>query len=82
MCRARAGLRRKPPRRCLKRRNSPAYTETIPGSTITFEMVAIPGGSFMMGSPDSEAGRKEDEGPVHKVTLEPFLDGKDRGDLG
>jgi formylglycine-generating enzyme required for sulfatase activity len=37
------------------------YTETIPGSTITFEMVAIAGGSFMMGSPDSEGGRKEDE---------------------
>jgi hypothetical protein len=40
------------------------YTETISGSTITFEMVAIPGGSFMVGSPDSEEGRKEDEGPV------------------
>jgi len=53
-----------------------AYTETIPGSTITFEMVPIPGGTFMMGSPDSEAGRKEDEGPVHKVTLSPFWMGK------
>jgi len=52
------------------------YTETIPGSTITFEMVAIAGGSFMMGSPDSEAGRKEDEGPVHKVTVGPFWMGK------
>ena len=53
-----------------------AYTETIPESTITFEMVPIPGGTFMMGSPDSEAGRKEDEGPIHKVTLSPFWMGK------
>jgi formylglycine-generating enzyme required for sulfatase activity len=52
------------------------YTETISGSTITFEMVAIPGGSFMVGSPDSEEGRKEDEGPVHKVTVGPFWMGK------
>lgn len=26
-----------------------------------------------MGSPESEGGRKDDEGPVHKVTLSPFL---------
>src|SRR5262245_5170248 len=52
------------------------YTETIPGSTITFDMLPIPGGTFTMGSPESEAGRKADEGPVHKVTLSPFWMGK------
>ena len=29
----------------------------------------IPAGTFMMGSPDSEAGRYDDEGPQHKVTI-------------
>ncbi len=35
--------------------------------------VGLPGGTFMMGSPESESGRRESEGPVHKVTLSPFL---------
>lgn len=29
----------------------------------------IPPGKFQMGSPDSEAGRNSDEGPVHTVTI-------------
>ncbi|WP_395020726.1 SUMF1/EgtB/PvdO family nonheme iron enzyme [Dongia sp.] len=33
------------------------------------EMVMIPGGSFMMGSPDSEAGRDSSEGPQHNETI-------------
>lgn len=48
------------------------YTETIPNTKITFEMVPIPGGTFTMGSPDSEPGRQADEGPQHKVTVKPF----------
>ncbi|MBV1878479.1 MAG: formylglycine-generating enzyme family protein [Pseudomonadales bacterium] len=32
-------------------------------------MVNIPVGSFMMGSPVGEEGRREDESPQHKVTL-------------
>lgn len=34
------------------------------------EMVIIPAGSFMMGSPEDEPGRSDDEGPQHKVTVE------------
>jgi formylglycine-generating enzyme required for sulfatase activity len=52
------------------------YTETIPGSKVTFDMVYIKGGTFEMGSPDTEEGRDADEGPVKKVTLEPFWMGK------
>jgi formylglycine-generating enzyme required for sulfatase activity len=48
------------------------YSETIPNTKITFEMVPIPGGTFTMGSPANEAGRQADEGPQHKVTLKPF----------
>jgi formylglycine-generating enzyme required for sulfatase activity len=33
------------------------------------EMVVVPAGSFMMGSPESEAGRWTNEGPQHKVTF-------------
>ena len=40
------------------------------------EMVAIPGGSFLMGSPETEAERYEDEGPQHEVTVAPFFLGK------
>ena len=48
------------------------YTESIPGTDLTFEMIAVPGGTFLMGSPASETGRKDDEGPQHEVTVSPF----------
>ena len=39
-------------------------------------MVVVPSGEFMMGSPGSEAGRDDNEGPVHRVTIaEPFAVG-------
>lgn len=47
-------------------------TGTIPGTSVTFELAWIPGGTFVMGSPENEEGRDEDEGPVREVTLEPF----------
>ncbi len=53
-----------------------SYTETIPGTKVSFEMVAVPGGHFAMGSPDSEKGRAQDEGPQHDVELRPFWIGK------
>jgi formylglycine-generating enzyme required for sulfatase activity len=34
--------------------------------------VPIPGGEFLMGSPAREASRNADEGPQHKVKIEPF----------
>lgn len=48
------------------------FTEMIPGSDVSFEMVALPGGTFSMGSPEGESFRKKDEGPVRKVTLSKF----------
>ena len=35
-------------------------------------MVGIPGGKFLMGSPDDERGRFDSEGPRHVVTIKPF----------
>ena len=52
------------------------YTETIPGADVTFDMLPIPAGTFVMGSPDSEAGRKKDEGPQHRVEIGAFWMGK------
>jgi len=55
------------------------YTEKIPGPggrVVTFDMIAVPGGSFLIGSPESEEGRKGDEGPQHRVTVGPFWIGK------
>ena len=44
------------------------YTQTIPDAEMTFDMVPIPGGSFMMGSRDGD----EDENPPHQVEISPF----------
>jgi formylglycine-generating enzyme required for sulfatase activity len=48
------------------------YVQTIPESNVSFKMVPIPGGKFLMGSPESEANRNEDEGPQTEVTISPF----------
>jgi formylglycine-generating enzyme required for sulfatase activity len=50
----------------------PPYVETIPGTSLTFAMVPVPGGRFSMGSPADETGRDDDEGPRHEVTVPPF----------
>jgi formylglycine-generating enzyme required for sulfatase activity len=36
------------------------------------EMVPIPAGDFVMGTPDSEPGHKKDESPPHKVHMDAF----------
>ena len=35
--------------------------------------VSLPGGTFLMGSPEGEEGRGAKEGPLHEVTLSPFM---------
>jgi formylglycine-generating enzyme required for sulfatase activity len=52
------------------------YADTITGTEVSFDMVPIPGGKFQMGSPASESGRKEDEGPQREVQISPFWMGK------
>jgi formylglycine-generating enzyme required for sulfatase activity len=52
------------------------YVETIPGTEVTFEMIPIPGGEFLVGSPDDEADRADDEGPQVRIVVEPFWIGK------
>ncbi|MFM6036111.1 MAG: protein kinase domain-containing protein, partial [Sphaerospermopsis kisseleviana] len=61
----------------INRRNSSAryFTEDL-GNGVTLEMVEIPGGTFLMGSPESEAQRDSDEGPQRQVTVPSFFMGK------
>jgi len=40
------------------------------------EMVAIPGGSFLMGAADAEKDVQDNERPQHRVTIRPFQMGK------
>ena len=53
-----------------------SFAEKVPGTTLSFEMVAIPEGTFEMGSPEKEEMRKPDEGPVRKVHVSKFWMGK------
>ncbi|MEA5618858.1 bifunctional serine/threonine-protein kinase/formylglycine-generating enzyme family protein [Cronbergia sp. UHCC 0137] len=46
------------------------------GNGIILEMVSIPGGTFIMGSPENEPERNSNESPQHQVTIKPFLMGK------
>ena len=59
------------------RRNASAkyFTEDL-GNGVTLDMVEIPGGTFIMGSPKSEAKRGSNEGPQHQVTVPSFYMGK------
>jgi formylglycine-generating enzyme required for sulfatase activity len=52
------------------------YFTEILTQDVTLEMVAIPGGNFMMGSPTEEAGSDDRERPQHRVTVKPFHMGK------
>ncbi len=50
-----------------------AYTETVPlSNNATFDLVPIPGGEFVMGSPDSETGHIANEGPQKTIKIDPF----------
>ena len=51
-----------------------AFTEDL-GAGTGLDMIAIPGGSFTMGSPDTEPERLSNEGPQHHVGLPPFFIG-------
>ncbi len=52
------------------------YTEQVPNTPVSFNMVAIEGGAFKMGSPDDEPLRDGDEGPGRIVTVSPFFMGE------
>ena len=52
------------------------YTQRIGGTDVSFDMVPIPGGKVLAGSPPSEPNRAKDEGPQIEVPIQPFWIGK------
>jgi formylglycine-generating enzyme required for sulfatase activity len=52
------------------------YRDLIPGTKVGFDLLPIPAGKFLLGSPESEDDRKSDEGPQVQVQIEPFWMGK------
>ena len=57
------------------RRQAEYFTHDL-GDGVILEMVSIPGGTFMMGSPQTESMRDSDEDPQRLVTVQPFFMGK------
>ena len=49
------------------------YEELIAEGTFPLEMMRIPAGSFLMGSPDDELDRFSSEGPQHEVAVSQFF---------
>ena len=43
------------------------------GKNIFLEMVSIPAGSFLMGTPETELGWHSSQSPQHLVTIQPFF---------
>ncbi len=60
--------------RGLNRRKGQAQYFTVDlGKVVTLDMVAIPGGEFLMGSSEDEEKRFPNEGPQHWVKVPPFF---------
>ncbi|MBE8996146.1 SUMF1/EgtB/PvdO family nonheme iron enzyme [Microcystis aeruginosa] len=51
------------------------FTENLPKG-ITLEMVSLPAGQFLMGSPDSDPDAYQNEKPPHQVQVNSFAIGK------
>jgi len=48
------------------------YDRTIPGTKVAISLSPIAGGTAKIGSPENEAGRNDDEGPVCQIEVDPF----------
>lgn len=49
------------------------YSQEIAGSDLMIDMIAIPKGTFVMGSPKNEKHHNKDEAPRHKVAIDAFF---------
>lgn len=50
----------------------PTYTQHIPHTDLSFDLVSVAPANFKMGSPDSDVGKTSAEVPQHTVTLSGF----------
>jgi formylglycine-generating enzyme required for sulfatase activity len=72
----RQGLRRRKRLVITKSRGTVrGYAEPLRGG-VELELVMVPAGRFVMGSPGNELERTSDEGPQHEVTVPKFLMGR------
>lgn len=58
-----------------ERKQARYFTEKL-GDAIGLDMILVPGGTFLMGSPDDEPERNENEGPQHEVRISNFFMGR------
>lgn len=58
-----------------RRGSAQQFVEEL-GDGTGLEMVFVPGGKFVMGSPDDEPENEDDEKPQHEVEVSPFYLGK------
>jgi formylglycine-generating enzyme required for sulfatase activity len=63
-------------RKWIKGQAEQALLDVITAEQGGYELIKIPGGVFMMGSPESEQGRYDYERPLHKVTVPDFYIGR------
>lgn len=63
-------------RRWVKDRKIIKKQHSIRTKTGGYELVKIPGGTFIMGSPEAEKERRENESPQHRVTVPGFYLGR------
>ncbi|MEO0968185.1 MAG: formylglycine-generating enzyme family protein [Cyanobacteria bacterium J06639_18] len=59
----------------ITRKTGLCFTEDL-GDGVKLEMVLIKGGTFTMGSPETEEGSRDNERPQHQVTVPTFFMGK------
>ena len=58
-----------------EKRKAQYFTEAL-GKRVALDMVLIPSGTFLMGSPQNELERDESESPQHQVTVPSFFMGR------
>ena len=58
-----------------QRRQAQQWLEPL-GDETQIEMVAVPAGTFLMGSSDHESERSDNEGPQHEVSVSAYLTGR------
>jgi len=63
-------------RQSIQRLNLHKTVEIVVNIEDGYEMVMIPEGEYLMGSPENEKGRNDIEGPQHKVNLREYYLGR------
>jgi formylglycine-generating enzyme required for sulfatase activity len=63
-------------RQRVSRQSFEAAQDVFVAEPTGYPLVLVPGGTFMMGSPEDEAGRWDDEGPLREVSVSAFYLGR------